>query len=428
MADYGKTPTKVGIFVGIENTNRFYTNMLTDAAIKRLKPPPVDQKTPDKYTDAHGLQLHVFSTGRMTWIYAYRTDGKQRSYTIGKYPTVSLADARRARDAARQLIEQGIDPNQTKRQAKREENREHTFEVIARRWLEDRQMTITAGSHKRNVATAEKDIFPAIGHMAIDQIKSPDILAMARKVEARGAAEMARRAISLTGQVFRQAMCEGLTSHDPTTGLHAALKPRVVRHMARISATELPKLLNDIEQYQGDPQTRIGLKLVNLCFVRTKELRFMEWADLDLDAKLWRISAEKMKKRRPHIIPLSSQAIELLEQLRAITGHTPYVFQNLSTRKPYSEAVFISALNRMGYKGRMTGHGFRGLASTILHEQGYMHAAIEIQLAHVDKDAVSAAYNHADHLPYRTKMMQEWADYLDSIRLGQIVAFPKVTA
>ena len=402
--------------------------MLTDTAIKRLKRPPEEQTAPDKHSDAHGLQLHVFANGRMSWIYAYRLDGKQRTLTIGKYPAVSLAEARRKRDEARQQIEQGIDPNQSKQQAKRESNLEHTFEVIARRWLEDRKSTITAGSHKRDLSTAENDLFPAFGHMAIDEIKSPDVLAMARKVEARGAGDMARRAISLAGSVFRQAMREGFTSHDPTTGLHAALKPRVVRHMARIPANDLPKLLQDIDQYAGDLQTRLGLKLMNLCFIRTKELRFMEWTDLDLDAGLWRISAEKMKKRRPHIVPLSRQAIGLLEQLHRLTGHTPYAFQNLSTRKPYSEAVFISALNRMGYKGRMTGHGFRGLASTILHEQGYMHAAIEIQLAHADKDAVSAAYNHAEHLPYRTKMMQEWADYLDSVQSGKIIAFPKATA
>lgn len=403
--------------------------MLTDAAIKKIKRPPPTQTAPDKYSDAHGLQLHVFGTGRTTWIYAYRIDGKQRTLTIGQYPTVTLADARRKRDEARQQLSNGIDPNAAKQQAKRVENQELLFSTIALRWLEGRRESLTESSHQRDISTAKNDLFPCFGHMQVDHIKSPDILAMARRIESRGSTYMARRAISLAGRVFRQAMREGLTSYDPTTGMSEALKPHIVKHMARIEAKDLPTFLNDIDQYEGDPETRIGLKLMNLCFVRTIELRFMEWSDVDFDAAMWRISAEKMKKKRPHIVPLSRQALELLSELKQITGHQKYGFYNSRTRKPYSEGFFISALNRMGYKGRMTGHGFRGLASTILHEQQYLHAAIEIQLAHVDKDTVSAAYNHADHLPYRTKMMQQWADYLDGLRTGSnIIRFGRASA
>jgi integrase len=280
----------------------------------------------------------------------------------------------------------------------------------------------------RDSSLIEKDLIPFIGNTAIGDIKSPDVLTAAKRIEERGAGEMARRAIGLVGCIIRQAMREGLANNDPTTGLKEALKPRKVQHMARIAAKELPELLNKIDAYDGDTATRLGLNFLNLTFVRTQEIRFMEWHEVDFEAKEWRIPADKMKMDVDHIVPLSDQALEVLEQLKPITGGYKYVFFNTSTRKPYSENAFITALWRMGYKGRMTGHGFRGLASTILHEQGYLHDAIERQLSHNEKDKVSAAYNHALHLPYRRKMMQDWANYLDNVRTGKVLQFVKAAS
>jgi hypothetical protein len=225
--------------------------MLTDAKIKKLKPPSENESEPTKHSDAHGLQLHIFRNGRMSWTYAYRFDGKQRSLTIGKYPQVSLADARRKRDEARQQIEKGIDPNQAKKLDKVITDNTNCFEVLARRWLVDRQPTIKPDTYRRDSSVIEKDLIPVIGQIPIDKIKSPDILAAAKQVEERGAGEMARRAIRLAGCVFRQAMREGLTNYDPTTGLTEALKPRKVQHMARITAKELPELLSKIDVYEA---------------------------------------------------------------------------------------------------------------------------------------------------------------------------------
>nr|WP_297923001.1 integrase arm-type DNA-binding domain-containing protein [uncultured Agitococcus sp.] len=401
--------------------------MLTDAKIKKLKAPTEQESEPSKHSDTHGLQLHIFRNGRMSWTYAYRFEGKQRSLTIGKYPQVSLAEARRKRDEARQQIEQGIDPSKAKKQAKEIIDNVNSFEVWARKWLLDRQSTIKPDTFKRDSSLLEKDLIPFIGQIPIDKIKSPEILAAARKVEDRGAGEMARRMIRLAGCVFRQAMCEGVTTYDPTDGLTEALKPRKVVNMVRIDTKDLPEFLSRIDAYDGDVLTRLGLKFINLTFARTIEVRFMEWAEIDFEAKEWRIPANKMKKETKHIVPLSAQALEILEEIKAMGLNSPYVFFNTASRKPYSENFITNAIARMGYKGRMTGHGFRGLASTILHEQGYLHDAIERQLSHNEKNKVAAAYNHAQHLPYRRQMMQDWANYLDNVRTGKVLQFVKAS-
>ncbi len=390
--------------------------MLTVAFINKVEIPPPDQKAPSKYSDGKGLQLHVFANGSKYWRMAYRFEGKQKTYSIGVYPEVSLAQARAKCDDARKLIAQGIDPSASKQDAKKGGDERHTFEVLALAWMDDRKDVIKPATMTRDRSTFEKDLFPAIGHMQIDAIKGKDVLAAAKKIEARGALEMAKRSIPLAGAVFRYAIRQGLIENDPTPHLSEALKPRKVQHMARITINELPKLLTDINSYGGDPVVVAALKLICLTFVRTIEMRFMEWSELDFDKAEWRIPAAKMKMGQPHIVPLSKQAIEIIKSLQPLTGNRPYVFFNLSSYKPLSENAVLGALWRMGYKGRMTGHGFRGLASTTLHEQGFMHDAIEIQLAHTVGNAVSAAYNHAQHLEYRRKMMQEWANYLDTLR------------
>jgi integrase len=399
--------------------------MLTDSQIKKIKPTP-DKKAPDRYNDGNGLYLHVFSTGGKRWIMDYRFEGKRKSYSIGIYPDVTLANARDKRDDARKLLTQGIDPSQAKKEAKIVESGVLTFESIANQWMEDREDALSESGHKKNRSQLNNDIFPSFGRLAIDEVKAPQLLEMARKIESRGAGEMARRALRLAGSIMRHAKREGLIEYDPSTGISEALKPRKVQHMARIPESQLPKLLQDIDGYSGERITQIGLKLIALTFVRTKELSFMEWTELDLDKREWRISADKMKMNKTHIVPLSDQAISLFEELKGYTGHRQYGFYSTRSNKPISENTILGALWRMGYKGHMTGHGFRGLASTILHERNYNHAAIEIQLAHSDKDEVSASYNYAGHLPYRRKMMQEWADYLDELRGGKVIPFPKV--
>ena len=339
-----------------------------------------------------------------------------------------MAEARRKRDEARQQVEQGIDPSAAKQQAKRETNLEDTFAYIGRQWLSDQEGAVKPYTHTRNRRMLENDLIPSLGHKPMRSIKSSDVLAVGKEVESRGALEVARRVIRLAGAVFRYAMRHDLADHDPTTGLTEALKPRKVENMVRVSKQELPELLHKIDGYEGDILTRIGLQMIAYTGVRTKELREMEWADIDVNAALWRIPAHKMKMEYPHIVPLSRQVLALLEQLKPITGHKTYVFQSFRTHKPISENTLIYAIYRIGYKSRMTVHGFRGVFATELYEQGYMSDAIERQLAHQEGNQVKAAYNHAQHLPYRVKMMQEWSDYLDSIRVGKIVAFPKATA
>lgn len=399
--------------------------MLTDSQIKKIK--PTEGKTaPDRYNDGNNLYLHVFSSGGKRWIMDYRFEGKRKTYSIGTYPNVSLAMAREKRDDARKLLNQGIDPNAAKKEAKRIEDKTDSFAVIARAWLEHRKPTIQEGGHKRNVRMVESDLIPLLGDMPIKDIKPSQILAAAEKVQERGAGEIARRIVWVTGSIFAYAKTRDLVEHDPTWGVVEQLKPREQKNMARIPFSEMPVLLQKIDHYDGEPVTRIGLQLLALTFVRTKELRFMEWTEIDRDALEWRIPADKMKMGAMHIVPLSRQVLALLDELAQYTGGSKYAFHSGRTQKPLSENTFIYALYRMGYHSRMTAHGFRGVASTYLHEKGYLHEAIERQLAHGKVNKVSAAYDHSEHLTYRRTMMQEWADVLDDLRGGKVIPFPKV--
>lgn len=398
--------------------------MLTVLEIKQIK--PLDKTK--RYWDEKGMYLEVTPKGGMLWRLKYRLDGKEKVLALGTYPEISLAQARRKRDEAKLLIAENIDPNQAKKQAKIKATGLPTFKELATAWMEDRQGTIKPATMTRDLSTFEKDLFPDLGDMAIDTIKGIHILAAAKKIEQRGAVEMAKRSIPLVGAIFRYAIRQGFIENDPTPHLGEALKPRKVKHMARIELSELPTLLQKIDSYGGDPVTIAAIKLMTLTFVRTIEMRFMEWSEVDFQKKEWRVPAHKMKMELPHIVPLSKQAIEVLESLRPLTGHRNYVFYNASVHKPLSENAVLGALWRMGYKGRMTGHGFRGLASTTLHEQGYMHDAIEIQLAHTVGSSVSKAYNHAQHLDYRRNMMQGWADFIDTLKTNQIVQFTQKTA
>ena len=394
--------------------------MLTDAQVRKIK--PSEKKT--KYSDEKGMYLEVTPSGGMHWRMKFRLNGKENIFSIGTYPETTLAQARRARDEARLKLKDGINPNKEKKQKKQQADESILFKALAMEWMEDRKTVIKEGTYLRDLSVFEKDLFPALGNIPIDQIKGKDVLACAKQIEARGAQEMAKRSIPLAGRIFRYAIRKGLIENDPTTHLQEALKPRKVKHMARLDISEFPPFLERMDRYHGNILVKTALQFMTLTFVRTAELINMEWNEIDFDNHLWRIPAYKMKMALPHIVPLSRQAIELLKGLQPITGNKQFVFYNHSTAKPLSNNALLSAIRTMGYTGKMTGHGFRGLASTTLHEQGYMHDAIEIQLAHTVGNAVSQAYNHAQHLEYRTKMMQEWSDFIDSLR-NKIVPFPK---
>lgn len=391
--------------------------MLTDAQVRRIK--PLEKKK--RYSDEKGLYLEVTPSGGRFWRLKYRFNGRESTLTIGSYPETSLAQARRTRDEARVQLYKNIDPNAVKNSRLQDADENKLFKVLAMEWMEDRKAVIKEATYLRDLSVFEKDIFPALGNMPIDQIKGKDVLTCAKKIEARGAQEMAKRSIPLTGRIFRFAIRKGLIENDPTPHLHEALKPRKVKHMARLDISEFPPFLERMDRYHGNPVIKTALQLMTLTFVRTAELRMMEWSEIDFENKLWRIPAEKMKMALPHLVPLSTQAIELLKNLLPLTGRKQYVFYNHSTAKPMSSNAILCVIRTMGYNGKMTGHGFRGLASTTLHEQGYMHDAIEIQLAHRVGNAVSQAYNHAQHLEYRTKMMQEWSDFIDGLRNKRIM-------
>jgi len=388
------------------------TEMLTDAQVRKIK--PLDKKK--RYSDEKGLYLEVTPAGGRFWRIKYRFNNRESTLTIGSYPEISLAQARRARDEARIQLYNNIDPNAVKNERLQQLDESTLFKVLAMEWMEDRKAVIKEATYLRDLSVFEKDLFPDLGDMPIDQIKGKDVLNCAKKIEARGAQEMAKRSIPLAGRIFRFAIRKGIIENDPTPHLGEALKPRKVKNMARIDISEFPAFLERMDRYHGSPIIRSALQLMTLTFVRTAELRMMEWNEIDYNNCLWRIPAHKMKMAQPHIVPLSRQALELLEGLKPLTGNKQHVFYNYSTAKPISSNALLCAIRTMGYNGKMTGHGFRGLASTTLHEQGYMHDAIEVQLAHKVGNAVSQAYNHAQHLDYRIKMMQEWSDFVDILR------------
>jgi integrase len=321
--------------------------------------------------------------------------------------------------AARKLLATGTDP-MAERKAEKAAAQD-SFQSVARVWWEhwqDGKSPRHADYVKRRM---EADILPCLGARPVAAIEAPELVAMTKAIEARGARDIAKRALETTGQVFRFAIAHGYATRNPASEIRPSdiLKSNRKVNYARVDAKELPNLLRSIEVYQGTHVTRLALKLMALTFVRTSELIGARWAEFDREAARWDIPAERMKMRTPHIVPLSRQALDVLDILQTLTGHSEWLFPgDRNAKKPMSNNTILKALERMGYKGRMTGHGFRGLASTILHEQGYNHEHIELQLAHAPRNAVSAAYNHALYLEPRAKMMQDWADYLEQTQRG----------
>ena len=403
--------------------------MLTDTRVKNAKP----QAKLYKLTDERGLHLSVYPNGSKLWHLRYRIEGKERTASLGKYPEVSLAEAREKRDQMRKLIAKGIDPVQSQKAAKEAKKLAQTnsFEAVARTWFEGWKDARSTRHAEYVIRRLEADVFPVIGSRPVSEIQAPELVKMMKAIQHRGALDIAKRCYQMTGQVFRYAIAHGIAERNPAGDIKPSdiLPSRLKTNYARVDAKELPSLLRAIEAYQGTPVTRLAIKLLALTFVRTSELIGARWNEFDLQAGQWRIPAERMKMRAEHIVPLSLQAIQILQILNGITGHSKLLFPGERNHsKSISNNTILKALERMNYKGRMTGHGFRGLASTILHEQGFDHAHIELQLAHQERNAVSAAYNHATYLKQRAKMMQWWGDHLEHLLRGNVTKIRKSVA
>ena len=399
---------------------------LTDTAIKKAK---LGDK-PFKLSDGKGMYLLINPAGSKLWRWKYRVLGKEKVMSLGAYPDVSLSQARDGVDKARKILAAGDDP-MALRKAEKVATRtaaENSFETVAKMWWAH-WMPARSEQHSRQVMRRfEANVFPHIGMRPVSEIQTPELVAMLKAIEARGVNDLAKRALQTASQVFRYAIANGLAKRNPATDIKPSdvLAPRQKKNLARIDGKDLPALLRHIDGYQGAAITRLAMKLMAMTFVRTTELIGARWIEFDLELARWDIPAERMKMKTPHVVPLSAQAVNLLKTLQLITGHSVMLFPGERDHdKSMSNNTILKALERMGYKGRMTGHGFRGVASTLLHEMGFDHAHIELQLAHQERDEVSAAYNHATYLKQRTKMMQCWADYLDSCTTGKVLAFQK---
>lgn len=389
---------------------------LTDPAIRNVSP----REKQFTMFDAEGLFLLVLPNGSKLWRWKFRVDGREKRISLGTYPKVSLKDARKARDRYQTDLRSGVDPSAARKVEKAEEHAKgETFKIIADEWFQEFRHTWTDHTAETIISRLRMDVFPYLGDKPIKDISPSELLTVIRRIAARGAVETARRDLQKCGQIFRYAVATGRAERDITSDLRGAIAPPTKRHFASIhEPKEVGELLRAIDAYRGSPVTRCALKLAPLTFVRPGELRHAEWAEIDKETAEWRIPAERMKMREKHIVPLSRQALDVLEEIRPLTGTGRYVFPGGRTvARPMSENAVLAALRRMGYeKGEMTGHGFRSMASTILHEQGWPSDVVERQLAHGERNKVKASYNFAQHLPERRKMMQDWADYLDALR------------
>lgn len=391
---------------------------LTDTQIKNAKPGP----KPIRLKDEKGLSLEITPTGGKLWRFRYWIKGKEGLLSLGKYPEVSLREARDRRDEARRMIANGLNPSEVRKGQKNQAEADaFTFEKVFLEWFVKFQATRATATAKDTKDRIEKNVLPWIGARPIQDITSPELLTVIQRIEARGAPEQARRILQKCSAVFQYAEATGRLQGNPAASLRGAIAPPPKHHLASIRDPKgVARLLRDIEAYDGHFITRCALQLAAYTFVRPGELRHAEWEEFDIQAAEWRIPAAKMKMKEQHLVPLSKQALAVLEELRPLTGSGKYLFPSLrSPQRCMSENTINAALRRMGYsKDEMTGHGFRSMASTMLNEQGWPRDAIERQLAHGERDAIRAAYNFAEHLPERRKMMQAWADYLDSLREG----------
>jgi integrase len=388
---------------------------LNEARIRASKP----KEKPYKLFDERGLFLLVTPSGGRLWRMRYWFAGVERLLTLGAYPDVPLKRAREKREDARRLVADGVDPNAHRRAE--ESSRADTFEAIAREWLALQSKRLADETMSILNSRFESHLFPYLGRQPIKSIRAQELLSVLRRAEARGTHETAHRVRALAGRVFRYAVATGRAEHDVSADLKDALAPVKTKNFAAIlEPSRVGALLRAIDGYAGQPVTALALKLAPLVFVRPGELRAAEWSEFDFEKAEWRIPGARMKMGEQHIVPLARQAIDILKALQPLTNRGRYVFPSLLTRdRPMSDNTINAALRRLGYNGdEQTGHGFRSMASTLLNEQGFPPDVIELQLAHAERNKVRAAYNKAQRLGERRKMMQAWADYLDRLRAG----------
>jgi len=390
--------------------------MLTDTAIKKLKP----RDKAYRVYDGGGMYLELSPAGGKWWRFKYRFEGKEKRLSLGVYPDVSLKAAREKLADARKLLAAGVDPGENRKASKAAsaDRAANSFEVIAREWYDKHAGTWAPNHSKRVMQLFERDLFPPLGDKPIASIAATEVLAVLRKIEARGAGDTAHRARSYCGQIFRYAIATGRAERDPSSELRGALAPVVGSHFAAVTEpARVAEILRILDGYDGSPVVTMALRLAPLVFVRPGELRTAQWTDIDLDAAEWRFVTSKTKT--PHIVPLSSQAVAILKELQPRTGEGRYVFPSARTSaRPMSDNAVLAAFRRSSIEtDEMSGHGFRAMARTILDEVlGFRADIIEHQLAHAVRDPNGRAYNRTAHLPDRKRMMQEWADYLDKLK------------
>ncbi|MDF3047317.1 MAG: hypothetical protein K0R73_435 [Candidatus Midichloriaceae bacterium] len=399
---------------------------LTDIACKGAKP----KEKSYKLADEKGLYLEVMPNNRKYWRMKYRFAGKENRLAFGVYPEVTLSEARDKRDEARKMLRDGINPSQAKKDKKHQHKLEtkNTFEMIAREWLDNRKEGWTARHASYTLKRLEADIFPALGSKPINKITAHELLLTIKEVEKRDALDLTHRLLQICGQIFRYAVITAKAERDITADLRGGLKTRKKENFSYLKEDELPELFSRLDAYTGELQTKLGLKLLILTFIRSSELRGARWSEISFEKAEWRIPAERMKMKELHIVPLSRQALDILKQLKGLNGSRPFVFP--SRTKPetsfISENTILYMLYRLGYHSQATAHGFRSTASTILNEHGFNSDVIERQLAHGERNKVRGAYNHAQYLKERRDMVQWYADHMDALGSnGELVKFKK---
>jgi len=384
--------------------------VLTTSKINSLKP----RERPYKVADANGLYIDVRPTGTKCWRQKYRFNGIEKLLSHGKYPTVSLAEARQLKENAIRSLHDGIDPAKLKRRSKKDQK--NTFEVIAQEWHEKQSINWKPAHAKKVWYQLEADILPYLKDQPINKITPTDLFEVLDRIQKRGALDIASRQRQRCDAIFKHAILTDRARHNPATQLVGVLKTKKVEHRKALDRKELPEFLHRLESAKTHDVILIATKILIYTFVRTSELRGARWVEFDFQDKLWHIPAERMKMASDHLVPLSPQVIALLDQIKPYTGHREYVFASPQRPKqPISENAILNVIYKLGYKGRATGHGFRATASTILNEMGYNPDAIERQLAHVERNKVRAAYHRSEYIEQRIELMTKWSGYLASI-------------
>lgn len=391
--------------------------MLTDTKLRNAKP----KEKPYKLTDGNGLYLEVRPNGSRLWRYRYRIAGKENLFAVGDYPAMSLTEARGEREAARKLVKQGIHPSHQRRTEalRRSIEAESTFQAVAETWIKENGPHWSENYRRQIDQRLRSDAFPYIGALPIKSVVPAHVKDVLKRVEKRGSPASAKLLKTWIGGVFRYAAGELLVDTDPTWPLRNTIKAPKTKHIAHLTAKEIPAFLQAIEGVQGEHATKIAVQLLWLTLVRTVELRCAEWKEFDLEAGLWTVPAERMKMREPHVVPLSAQAVELLQALKPLTGRWQYVFPGRKDREqPLTHEAIRDVFNRSGYAGKFTPHGVRSTFSTYFNEAGVDHDLIELTLAHAERNKVRSAYNHAKKLEQRRELLQQWADLTDAWRKG----------